>query len=100
MRLVRRVGGGGRRGGRSYTGASVQNSTGDEAHLNCIHCDADGFYLQLPTGYWPHKVLERGGEPCLGNERRGGAMSDLALALAFVAALALAIAAIYMAATS
>ena len=47
-----------------------------------------------------HKVLERGREPRLGDERRGGAMSDLALALAFVAALALAVAAIYVAATS
>ena len=36
----------------------------------------------------------------LGDERRGGAMSDLALVLAFVATVALAIAAIYMAATS
>ena len=39
----------------------------------------------------------------IGDERRGGAMSDLALALAFVAVVAvvaLAIAAIYMAATS
>ena len=48
----------------------------------------------------PMKVLERGREPCLSDERRGGAMSDLALALAFVAAVALAIAAIYVAATS
>jgi hypothetical protein len=46
------------------------------------------------------KVLERGREPCLSDERRGGAMSDLALALAFVAVVALAIAAIYVAATS
>jgi hypothetical protein len=36
----------------------------------------------------------------IGDERRGGAMSDLALALAFVAVVALAIAAIYVAATS
>ena len=49
---------------------------------------------------WSMKVLERGREPCLGDERRGEAMSDLALALAFVAALALAVAAIYVAATS
>ena len=109
MRLVRRVGRGGRRGERSYTGASVQNSTGDEAHLNRIHCDGDGFYLGLPNGLLgrsfpplksPMMVLERARESCLGDERRGGAMSDLALALAFVAALALAIGAIYMAATS
>jgi hypothetical protein len=45
-------------------------------------------------------VLERGRAPCLGDERSGGAMSDLALALAFVAAVALAVAAIYVAATS
>jgi hypothetical protein len=45
-------------------------------------------------------VLERGREPCLGDERRGGAMSDLSLALAFVAAVALTIATIYLAATS
>ena len=36
----------------------------------------------------------------IGEERRGVAMSDLALALALVAALTLAIAAIYVAATS
>lgn len=45
-------------------------------------------------------VLERGRELCLGDERRGGAMSDLVLALAFVAVVALAVAAIYVAATS
>ena len=45
-------------------------------------------------------VLERGGEPCLGDERRGGAMNELVLGLAFVAAVALAVAAIYMSATS
>jgi hypothetical protein len=48
----------------------------------------------------PMMVLERGREPCLGDERRGGAMADLSLVLAFVAAVALAIAAIYMTATS
>ena len=45
-------------------------------------------------------VLERGREPCLGDERRGGVMSDLVQALAFVAALALTVAAIYVSATS
>ena len=45
-------------------------------------------------------LLERDREPCLGDERSGGAMSDLVLSLAFVAAVALAVAAIYMAATS
>ena len=45
-------------------------------------------------------VLERAREPCLGDERRSGAMNDLVLALAFVATVALAIAAIYVAATS
>ena len=46
------------------------------------------------------EVLERGREPCLGDERRGGVMSDLVQALAFVLAAALAVAAIYVAATS
>ena len=45
-------------------------------------------------------VLEHGREPCLGDERRGGVMSDLVQALAFVLAAALAVAAIYVAATS
>jgi hypothetical protein len=36
----------------------------------------------------------------IGDERRGGVMSDLVQALAFVAALALTVAAIYVAATS
>ena len=46
------------------------------------------------------KVLERGRGLCLGYERRGGAMSDLVLGLAFVLAVALAIGAIYVAVTS
>ncbi len=71
----------------SYKVAPVRISTGDEAHLNRIHCDADGFYLGLPTGLLgrslspfesPMMVLEHGREPCLqAIERRSGAMDDL-----------------------
>jgi hypothetical protein len=45
-------------------------------------------------------VLQHGREPSLGNEWRSGAMHDLVVTLAFVAAAALAVAAIYVAATS
>lgn len=45
-------------------------------------------------------VLERGREPSVGNEWRSGAMHDLVVVLWFVAAAALAIAAIYVAVTS
>jgi hypothetical protein len=45
-------------------------------------------------------VYERGPVPCLDDEWRSGAVHDLVVALAFVAAVALAVAAIYVAVTS
>jgi hypothetical protein len=44
-------------------------------------------------------MLDRGRQPCLGDEWSDGAMNDLVLGLAFVAAAALAVAALYVAAT-
>ena len=93
----------------SYKVASVRFSTGDEAHLNRIHCDADGFYLGLLTGYWVgaflrsrapcwfwSAVVNRVSWRCMERWR----MSDLVVGVAFVGAVALIIAAIYVAATS